>query len=121
GDNGETVLGLQTAEEALARCKTRDEGWYLPELLRIKGELSIRQAGGTTTAAEDCFAEAAALARGQGALAWGLRRALSLARMRIEQDRRAEARQVLAPVYARFTEGFATADLRFAATVLAQL
>jgi len=57
-------------------------------------------------------------ARQQGALSWELRAAMSLARLRMTQDRAAEARQLLAPVYAQFSEGFATLDLRAAYAML---
>jgi len=61
------------------------------------------------------------LAQHQGALFWELRSALSLARLRIAQDRRADARAALAPVYEKFAEGFETADLRHAGAMLEQL
>jgi predicted ATPase len=57
-------------------------------------------------------------ARRQGALAWELRVATSLARLRLRQGRAIEALNVLQPVYARFTEGFAMADLVTARAVL---
>jgi predicted ATPase/DNA-binding winged helix-turn-helix (wHTH) protein len=94
-------------------------GWYAPELLRIKGEVLLQQAGEQPTlAAEDCFNQAAQMAREQGALFWELRVALSVARLRVSQGRRHEARAPLASVYGRFTEGFATADLQAARTLL---
>jgi predicted ATPase len=112
---------LQTVEQALELCGRSEERWCQPELLRIKGELLICQAGGETGAADDCLARAVTLAREQGALSWELRLALSLARLRIGQDRPTEARQVLAPVYDRFTEGFDTADLIAAKKLLGEL
>jgi len=69
-------------------------------------------------AAEGCFDQAAQIAREQGALFWELRVALSVARLRVSQGRRHEARAPLASVYDRFTEGFATADLQAARTLL---
>jgi predicted ATPase/DNA-binding winged helix-turn-helix (wHTH) protein len=94
-------------------------GWYAPELLRIKGEVLLQQAGEQPTlAAEDCFNRAAQMAREQGALFWELRVALSVARLRVSQGRRHEVRAPLASVYGRFTEGFATADLQAARTML---
>jgi predicted ATPase len=122
GETGEVVQGLATVDDTLARCKTRDEGWYLAELLRIKGELLLQQAADQSiSAAEDCFREALGVAREQGALFWELRVTLSLARLRKKQDRLGEARQILAPVYDRFTEGFATADMRSARVILESL
>jgi predicted ATPase len=97
----------------------RGHGWYSPELLRIKGEVLLRQAGDQSAlAAEDCFNRAAQMAREQGALFWELRVALSVARLKVSQGRLHEARAPLASVYDRFTEGFATADLQAARTLL---
>ena len=93
-------------------------GWYAPELLRIKGEVLLRQATDQSLAAEDCFNQAAQMAGEQGALFWELRVALSVARLRVSQGRHHEARAPLASVYDRFTEGFATADLQAARTLL---
>jgi predicted ATPase/DNA-binding winged helix-turn-helix (wHTH) protein len=94
-------------------------GWYAPELLRIKGELLLQKAADQATlAAEDCFNQAAQMAREQGALSWELRTALSVARLRVSQGRRHEARALLASVYGRFTEGFATTDMQAARTLL---
>jgi predicted ATPase len=91
-------------------------------LLRIKGELLLQQAADQSdAAAEDCFDQAAQMAREQGALFWELRVALSVARLRVSQGRRHEARAPLASVYDRFTEGFATADLQAARTLLEEL
>jgi len=97
-------------------------GWYAAELLRIKGEVLLQQAADQSTlAAEDCFNQAAQMAREQGSLSWELRIALSIARLRVSQGRRHEARAPLASVYGRFTEGFATADLQAARTMLERL
>src|ERR1700681_2491178 len=97
-------------------------GWCAPELLRIKGEVLLQQAADQSTlAAEDCFSQAARMAREQGALFWELRVALSVARLRVRQGRLHEARAPLASVYDRFTEGFATADLQAARVLLEEL
>ena len=122
GEAGEVAQGLATVDEALMRCEARDERWYVAELLRIKGELLLRETEHRSiSAAEQCFGEALELARRQGALFWELRSALSLARLRIGQDRRGDARAVLAPAYAKFAEGFEIADLRNAGAMLEQL
>jgi predicted ATPase len=76
---------------------------------------------GAAALAEGHFARAIALARAQSALAWELRAATSFARLRRDQGRVDEARELLMPVYARFTEGFGTADLRAAKGLLEQL
>jgi predicted ATPase len=94
-------------------------GWYAPELLRIKGEVLLQQAADQSIlAAEDCFNHASHMAREQGALFWELRIALSVVRLRVRQGRHDEARATLASVYDRFTEGFATADMQAARTML---
>jgi predicted ATPase/DNA-binding winged helix-turn-helix (wHTH) protein len=108
-------------DDALAaeRDGADGHGWYAPELHRIKGELLLRQAADQSAlAAEDCFNQAAQMAREQDALFWELRAALSVARLRVSQGRRHEARAPLASVYERFTEGFATADMLAARTLL---
>jgi predicted ATPase len=106
----------------MAADREGGHGWYAPELLRIKGEVLLQQAGNQSTlAAEDCFGQAGQLAREQGALFWELRVALSVARLRVSQGRRHEARASLGSVYDRFTEGFATADLQAARALLNRL
>jgi predicted ATPase len=125
------LAGLGRLDEAHdAVCKAieaaggRDDGeqWYVPELLRIKGEVLLRQISNQAVqAAADCFAQAAEMARGQGALFWELRAALSAARLRVRQKDRAGAAQILQPVYDRFTEGFDTADLTAAKSLLKTL
>jgi predicted ATPase/DNA-binding winged helix-turn-helix (wHTH) protein len=112
---------LVAVEEGMAadREGADGHGWYSPELFRIKGEILRQQAGDQLVlAAKDCFDQAAQMARAQGALFWELRVALSVARLRMSQGRHPEARAPLASVYDRFTEGFATADLQAARTLL---
>ena len=122
GDAGEIALGLETVEETLARCEVRDERWYVAELLRIKGELTILEgAPDAAAAAEGHFLRALDYARSQGALSWELRASASLARLWRDQDRAAEARELLGSVYGRFTEGFDTGDLREAKSLLEEL
>jgi predicted ATPase/DNA-binding winged helix-turn-helix (wHTH) protein len=110
---------LVALDDAMEADREGEHGWYAPELLRIKGEVLLQQAADQSTlAAEDCFNQAAQMAREQGALFWELRVALSIARLRVSQGRHHEARAPLAWVYDRFTEGFATADLQAARTML---
>ena len=112
-------MALETIEEVLARCTARDERWYLAELLRIKGELMLLQnAANTPAVAEEYFLEALDCAHRQYALSWELRTATSLARLWQNRRRAAEARELLHPVYHRFTEGFDTADLKSAKALL---
>ncbi len=116
---GEVAEGLATIDEALARSERNEERWSVAELLRIKGELLLSQAGpDAVDTAEDHFRRAIDWAGRQSALSWELRAATSLARLWREQARNEEARELLAPIYARFTEGFATADLRTAKALI---
>jgi predicted ATPase/DNA-binding winged helix-turn-helix (wHTH) protein len=109
-------------DQALFKANTGGERWCVPELLRVKGELLLREEGRETTSlAENCFRKALRLAWEQDALFWQLRTALSVARLRMTQNRREQARNTLAPVYQRFTEGFASVDLRSAAALLETL
>jgi predicted ATPase len=118
GDAGEVVRGLAIVEETLARCEARDERWYIAELLRIKGDLAILEGAAD---AQRHFLQALDCARLQGAMAWELRAAVGLARLRRDQHRAAEAREILRSVYGRFTEGFDMADLREAKSLLEEL
>jgi predicted ATPase len=116
---GQVAQALVTIDEALARSERNEERWCLAELLRIKGELALLAgAAKAAVAAEDYFLQALDWAHRQGALSWELRAATSLAGLRHQQDRTAEARAFLAPVYERFTEGFETADLKAAQALL---
>jgi len=107
---------------ALTKTERRGETWFDAELHRLDGTVLSRQtAGGSVAAAEHCFRRALEVARTQDAQFWELRAAISLARLWLGQDRPGEARDVLAPVYGRFSEGFDTADLTAARSLLATL
>lgn len=122
GSAGEVALGLETVDEAIARCEVRDERWYMAELLRIKGELAILEdAPDASAAAEGLFRQALSCADRQHALSWELRAATSLAQLSKNRRRVTEARELLGSIYGRFTEGFKTADLQKAKSVLEQL
>jgi len=119
---GEIAQGLATIDEALARSERDEEYWCIAELLRIKGELIVQTgARGAASAAEEHFQQALQWARRQGALSMELRCATGLARRWHERGRTRPARDLLAPVYGRFTEGFDTADLRAAKALLDHL
>jgi predicted ATPase len=116
---GDFEQAVGKLERAIAWADHTGEAWCRAELLRMKGELTLRQSGiARAVEAEDCFQAATEIAREQGALLWELRTALSLARLRITQGRRDEARQLLAPVYDRFTEGLDTSALRASRALL---
>jgi predicted ATPase/DNA-binding winged helix-turn-helix (wHTH) protein len=115
GNSGQTAEGLTTIDRALDESQRREEGWCIAELLRIKGELLLKGASETAAvAAEEHFHRSLDQARRQGALAWELRAAMSLARLWQGQRRSKDAHDMLAPVYGRFAEGFETYDLRIA-------
>ena len=109
--------GLAAADEALQRTEQSNALWWLPEALRIKGEVLLL-CRRDTNAAEDHFRRSLDLAHRQGALSWELRAATSLARLWVKTGRNAGANSLLQPVYARFTEGLDTADLRAAKQLL---
>ena len=106
-------------DEALQTVERSGERWFAAELNRHKGQLLLRQ--GDTEAAEELYRKALSIAAEQEAKLWELRAAVSVARLWGEQGRRPEARDLLAPIYGWFTEGFDTADLKDAKTLLDQL
>jgi predicted ATPase len=119
GRAGQVAQGLVAIEEALPRSERTEALWCTAELLRIKGELTLLQgAANSAGAAQDQFLTALDWARRQGALAWELRTGTSLARLWREQGRTEQAYELLAPIYDRYTEGFGTADLMSAKTLL---
>jgi predicted ATPase len=118
GGIGQAEEGLCLLAEALAWVDTTGERFYEAEVYRIKGELLLRQAVPDAPQVEACFQQALAVARHQQARSWELRAAMSLARLWQQQGKRAEARELLAPIYGWFTEGFDTADLQEAKALL---
>jgi predicted ATPase len=92
--------------------------FYAPEVHRIEGELLLRMAAPAPEEAERYFRRAIELARGRAQKSLELRAATSLARLLAARGRREDARGLLAPIYDWFTEGFATADLTVAKTLL---
>jgi predicted ATPase len=121
GTIGEPEAGLTVLAEALALVNTTGERWYESEIYRLKGELLLQQSLDSFTEAEVCFQHAISIARAQQAKSWERRASTSLARLWQSQGKRDEARQVLGDVYGWFTEGFDTADLKDAKTLLDEL
>lgn len=114
--------GVEVINEAIARSEINDERWCTPELLRVKGELVLKaEHSDATDKAENLFAQSLGLAREQQALSWELRAATSTARLHLGQGRVGDGSKILADVYSRFTEGFATEDLRIADSLLREL
>jgi predicted ATPase len=117
--SGEIGQGLATIDNALARSARDEEYWCIAELLRIKSELVLLEgAPRADPAAEELLQHALEWARRQEALSWELRCATGLAQLWHQQGRTGPASELLAPIYRRFTEGFDTADLRAAKTLL---
>jgi len=116
---GQLEEGLSLLDEALPIMDRTAERWYAAELNRRKGQLLLRQ--GHAEVAEELYRKALSIAVEQDAKLWELRAAVSLARLRRDQGRRAEARDLLAPVYGWFTEGFDTPDLKRAKALLDEL
>jgi class 3 adenylate cyclase/predicted ATPase len=116
---GELEEALFLLDEALRVAERIGERWFAAELHRHKGRLMQRQ--GNAAAAEDCYRQALAIAAQQQAKLWELRAAINLATLGRDQGRRAEAHDLLAPIYGWFIEGFGTPDLKAAKTLLDQL
>lgn len=113
--------GLTALAEAQALVEKTGERYYEAELQRLKGELLLAQSPDDPAEAEACFHNALEIARRQQAKSLELRTAMSLARLWQRQGKEGEARQLLNDVFAWFTEGFDTADLREARTLLNEL
>jgi predicted ATPase len=110
---------LTLLDDALEFVERMGEHWFAEELNRHKGQVLLRQ--GHTEAAEELYRKALSIAAAQKAKLWELRAAASLARLHRDQGRRAEARDLLAPVYGWFTEGSDTPDLKGAKALLDEL
>jgi predicted ATPase len=121
GENGQAEVGLRLLAEAPVAMDNTGEDGNTVLLYRIKGELLLRQAAPDVSQAEACFQHALIVARRQQAKSLELQTALSLARLWQQQGKRAEAYELLAPVYGWFTEGFETADLQDAKALLEEL
>src|SRR5262249_18464310 len=113
--------GLQALAEAHTLVEQQEERWWEAEIYRLRGVWLLRQPGKPQTEAEAWLQRALGVARRQEAKSLELRAAMSLARLWQQQGKQAEARQLLAPVYAWFTEGFDTVDLLEAQTLLEEL
>ena len=121
GKTGQPAEGLKLVAEAFVAEHETGEGAFEPDLHRVKGELLLLQDIAKASEAEACFRTAIAHARQHQARSWELRATMSLARLLAKQDRRDEARTMLADIYGWFTEGFDTADLVDAKALLDEL
>jgi predicted ATPase/DNA-binding winged helix-turn-helix (wHTH) protein len=118
---GEVSRGLTMIDQALDRCAAKEELWCMAELLRLKGGILFAAGSASLREAEDHFRRSLDWARRQGALSWELRAAISLGELQRSEGRTVEARLSITEVYDRFTEGFATADLRAARALIDEL
>jgi predicted ATPase len=114
---GAIAGALESIEQALNF--NPEETVYHPEVLRIRGEIHLKN--GDQELAETDFCNSIAMARSMGAKAWELRTTMSLARLLRNTGRCEEARTILAEIYNWFTEGFDTADLKDAKALLEEL
>ena len=107
--------------EATTAVETTKETWYEAEVHRIAGEIALMSPEPDAEKAEACFKRALSVARAQQAKSWELRAAMSMARLWRDQGKRQKARDLLAPVYGWFTEGFDTSDLNQAKALIVEL
>ena len=105
----------------MTAVETTKQNWYEAEAHRIAGEIALMSPKPDVAKAEAYFERALAIARAQQAKSWELRAAMSMAQLWREQGKRDEARELLAPVYGWFTEGFDTLDLKQAKALLDDL
>lgn len=111
--------GMTLLDEALGVVERTDERWYVAELYRLKAEALIARSD--LDDAERWLSRALETAQMQRAQFWELRAATSMARLWRDQGRRTEARNLLAPIYRSFIEGFDTRDLKEVAALFAEL
>jgi predicted ATPase len=107
--------------EAMTAAETTKERWFEVEIHRIAGELALMSPNRDAVKAQAYFERALAVARQQQAKSWQLRAAMSMARLWRSQGKSQQARQLLAPIYGWFTEGFDTRDLKDAKALLGEL
>jgi predicted ATPase len=113
--------GWRCIGEAMTAVEKTKETWCEAEVNRIAGEIALVSPKRDATKAEAYFERALAVARQQQAKSFELRAAMSLARLWRDQGKPQQARELLAPVYGWFTEGFDTLDLKEAKALLDEL
>jgi predicted ATPase len=121
GAAGSPRDALEALAEAVTRAEKSDERYCEAEIHRLRGELLLAQSANDWTGAEASFRQALDVARRQEAKSLELRAATSLARLWRSQGKADDARDLLAPVYDWFTEGFDTVDLKAAKHLLDEL
>jgi predicted ATPase len=118
---GHPADGLQALAEAHTLVEQHEERWWEAEVARLRGVLLLRQPGTPPAEAEAWLQRALDVARRQEAKSLELRAAMSLSRLWQQQGKRGAARELLAPIYGWFTEGFDTADLQEAKALLKEV
>jgi predicted ATPase len=118
---GESDDASRYMDEAIVAIETTKEKWFEAEATRIAGQIVLLSPEPNTAKAQTYFERALQIARQQQAKSWELRAAMSMAQLWRDQGKRAEACELLAPVYGWFTEGFDTRDLKEAKALLDQL
>jgi predicted ATPase len=107
--------------EAMTAAETTKETWCVADIHRTAGEIALMSPEPDAAKAEAHFERTITIARGQMAKSWELRAAMSLTRLWRDQGKRQQARDLLAPIYGWFTEGFDTLDLKEAKGLLYEL
>jgi predicted ATPase len=120
-ERGQLDEAWRCIDEALTLVEKTKERLHEAEVTRIAGEIALKAPQSSATKAEAYFQRALEIAREQQAKSWELRAAISMARLWRDQGKRDEARELLAPVYGWFTEGFDTLDLKEAKNLLREL
>ena len=108
-------------DKAMTAMQATKERWCEAEAHRVAGEIALKSPQRDVAKAQAYFEHSLTVARAQQAKSWELRAAMSLARLLRDQGKRQTARDLLAPVYEWFTEGFDTSDLRKAKALLGEL
>jgi predicted ATPase len=120
-DLGQFDDAWRSIDEAKTVIDLTKETWFEPHVHRIAGEIALMSSKPDVAKAEAYFERALSVARQQQAKSWELRAAMSLARLWRDQGKPQQAREILAPVYGWFTEGFDTRDLKDAKALLGEL
>ncbi len=120
-DHGQFEDAQRRIGEAIAGVETTRERWCEAEVNRVAGKIALKSPDMDTAKTEAYLERALSVARQQQAKSWELRAAMSMARLWRDQSKRDDARELLAPVYGWFTEGFDTHDLKEAKALLDEL
>jgi predicted ATPase len=117
-DLGQFDAARRAINEAIAALEATGERWWEGEVRRVAGEIALKSPSPDIAKAEEDFTYALSIAQSQQAKSWELRAAMSMARLWRDQSKSQEARELLAPVFGWFSEGFETLDLKEAKALL---